>query len=164
LESISKIGHTPEEKYGEYKLLLPDPTDDGKLNDGTGVWGRTNGGVGVHGESVGKQGQSGKGGVHAGVFGESDGGRGGVFQSKQQAQLQLVPRDVSGGRQRQLDQLADTPISTAYPLLPKEGRAGDVIVTRDERGDVRLWFCVREFSGRKPAGWAPVLLGETFDA
>jgi hypothetical protein len=109
----------------------------------------------VHGKSVL--------GPGIGVFGESDDGRGGVFQSNKQAQLQLVPRGVPTIQRPQPG--TPTPISTSYPILPEKGRAGDLIVTKDERGDVRLWFCVREFvEGGKQAGWAAVVLDKTFDA
>jgi hypothetical protein len=130
---------------------LPDPREQPIDGDGTGVWGASGGGRGVHGESRDE----------AGVFGESNSARGGVFQSTQQAQLHLVPKVVTTGQQRHME---ETVISTAFPILPKEGIAGDLMATVDEDENVRLWFCVRTQAGGRPAGWAPVLLGPTFDA
>ena len=131
-------------------FALPDPRQpiDG---GGTGVWGASRGGRGVHGESRDE----------AGVFGESNSARGGVFQSTQQAQLHLVPKVVTTGQQRHME---ETVISTDFPILPKGGIAGDLMATVDEHGNCRLWFCVRTEAGGRPAGWAPVLLGPTFDA
>ncbi len=130
---------------------LPDPRENPIDGDGTGVWGASRGGRGVHGESRDE----------AGVFGESNSARGGVFQSTQQAQLHLVPKVVTTGQQRHME---ETVISTAFPILPKEGIAGDLMATVDEHGNCRLWFCVRTEAGGRPAGWAPVVLGPTFDA
>jgi hypothetical protein len=69
--------------------------------------------------------------VGAGVFGISDSGRGGIFHSKTEAQLNLVPVLKS------LDE-----------VTPGKSRIGDLLVTinpRDEaRGNVptaQLWFC-----------------------
>jgi hypothetical protein len=140
---------------------VPSVADVSTFGNGTGVWGVSRGGKGVHGESLGGRGVHGQSSGEAGVFGESASGRGGVFESRQQAQLQLMPKDVVAGPQRPT---ADTPVPSPFPILPKEGMAGDLMATKDEVGQVRLWFCVRSQVADRPAGWAPVLLGPTFDA
>jgi hypothetical protein len=128
--------------------VIPNITEvDG---DGTGVWGVSRGGRGVHGES--------------------DSGRGGVFESRTSSQLQLVPTARSIGPQRRT---VPTLTSSQLPELPRDGEAGDLIATLQLEPDgnggtssqARLWFCVRSVDPKtnRAAGWAQVLLGDTFD-
>jgi hypothetical protein len=110
-----------------------------------------------------------------GVWGASGGGRGGVFTSQTNSQLRLVPAPRSPGQQRITER---TNTNSPFPELPPDGQAGDLIATLEpepdgNRGDslqARLWFCVRSVdvdpnTNRRirAAGWAQVLLGDTFD-
>lgn len=130
---------------------IPKVTDHvDTFGDGTGVWGVSGGGKGVHGQSVS--------------------GRGGVFESTKSSQLQLKPTPRSRGQQKMT---VRTITSSAFPELPRDGEAGDLIATLQLEPDgnggtssqARLWFCVRSFdpNSNKAAGWAQVLLGDTFD-
>jgi hypothetical protein len=122
------------------------------LGDGTGVAGISGSGIGVHGRS--------------------ESGRGGVFESTESPQLQLVPakRPVT---QRGISTETLTPL---FPVLPHDGEAGDLIATLEHEPDTRtggsscqarLWFCLRSVdrstNPERAAGWAQVLLGNTFD-
>jgi len=91
-----------------------------------------------------------------GVYGQSKGGRGGVFESTvdevsecARAQLRLVPHEV----------IAGTPFR-----LPKRGAAGDLLVLSIRRGRATLFFCVngvvetQDGSMVTPAIWARVQL------
>jgi len=137
---------------------IPQITDDvNTFGDGTGVWGVSRGGRGVHGQS--------------------DSGRGGVFESTTSSQLQLVPVERPPGLQRRT---LPTSTNSAFPELPRDGQAGDLIATLEQESDngdpsgsssqARLWFCVRSVvvdpntkKTNRVAGWAQVLLGDTFD-
>jgi hypothetical protein len=58
-------------------------------------------------------------------------------------------------------------------VLPHDGEAGDLIATLEQEPDgngvtslqARLWFCLRsvDHGTNRAAGWAQVLLGNTFD-
>src|SRR5262245_40585407 len=119
------------------QLLFPDPTLS------CGVYGK--GTEGVHGR-----------GANAGVGGDSMGGRGGVFRTVgdptasprvvAQAQLQLVPHDDGDLEQ-----------------LPKEGQAGDLLVSRTLSGFTTLFLCVQTKGPNLVAVWAPVQLGPMRD-
>jgi len=157
---------------------IPQITDDvNTFGDGTGVWGVSRGGRGVHGQSV-----SDRGGVFEsidgrGVHGQSVSDRGGVFESKTSSQLQLVPVEMPPGPQRRT---VPTSTNSAFPELPRDGQAGDLIATLEQESDngdpsgsssqARLWFCVRSVLvdpktniTTRAAGWAQVQLGGTFD-
>jgi hypothetical protein len=119
-----------------------------ELGDGTGVWGASGGGIGVHGRS--------------------ESGRGGVFESTKSSQLQLVPTERPVREQA----MTTVTLTPHFPVLPNDGEAGDMSATLEQEPDgttggtslqARLWFCVRSNSTSRPAGWAQVLLGDTFD-
>lgn len=108
--------------------LLPLPTTETPPDgEGTGVWGASGTGVGVHGQS-----QS---------------GRGGVFESARIAQLRLVPS------------------VNPNPVLPATGEFGDLylVVTGHLEGhsSATLYMCVRpgDVTPSSPAWWAPFQLG-----
>ena|ERR1044072_6168307 len=115
------------------------------------------GDVGVHGFGVtGVQGVG-----ENGIKGVGTEGRGGIFQSDESAQLQLIPRTVPGAR----NQAPFTPsaIIGAGRLLPESGRPGDLMAIADAKGECTLWFCVSSevLRSRPQARWAQVLLGPT---
>jgi hypothetical protein len=93
--------------------------------DGTGVWGASSGGVGVHGQS--------------------DNNRGGRFESRRAAQVNLKP--------------------SFLPTLPCAAEAGDLIVITEvpegqdddsPQGGASLWFCIKAGTEQRPAIWARV--------
>lgn len=106
-------------------------------------------------------------GDHAGVRGESDTGRGGVFSSgvasnKAAAQVLLIPHRVP------LADIKSTPPPPQDPpaRLPRSGLAGDLIaVTVQQSGQqaniTRLWFCIRSGVPQEPATWAEIQFSRT---
>ncbi|MGH6804875.1 MAG: hypothetical protein ACREC3_16155 [Methyloceanibacter sp.] len=79
-----------------------------------------------------------------GVEGQSEQNRGGVFESGEIAQIQLIP--------------------SSKLLPPATGKVGDLFINRDIRepnlpSGVNLYLCVRDGSKQAPALWAPVQLG-----
>lgn len=113
----------------------------------TGVRARGVGGPGIHAHSVND--------------------RGGVFEAKNAAQVQLVPQRV---RTRFPESSAVTPtgvapaaLTSGVVALPKAGLGGDLVALADVTGRCTLWFCVETSSGAGPAKWAQVLLGPSFD-
>jgi hypothetical protein len=93
-----------------------------------------------------------------GVQGVGAGGRGGIFESEQAAQVQLVPSKVQEGRERP----ASGSITATFPDLPKAGQLGDLMSVLDSLGQCTLWLCVSHDADRT-ARWARVLLGDLFD-
>ena len=96
---------------------------------------------------------------HNGIMGVGAQGRGGIFQSENSAQLQLVPLKVSGSTTQA--EFLPTSITDAGRLMPKTGHRGDLMAVIDENGLCSLWFCVRERQDSivPSARWAQVLLG-----
>jgi hypothetical protein len=119
-------------------------------------------GQGVHGPGVNGLGRPGVVGIAA-----DDSPRGGEFDSKRSAQVRLVPQQL---QQRIPNQVTVTPTAIpagSEPALPKDGRAGDLMViemdTEDKQRVCRLWFCVQSATSGHPARWAQVLVGSSFD-
>lgn len=119
-------------------------------------------GQGVHGPGVNGVGRPGVVGIAA-----DDSSRGGEFDSKRSAQVRLVPQQL---QQRIPNQVTVTPTAIpagSEPALPKDGRAGDLMViemdTEDKQHVCRLWFCVQSATSGHPARWAQVLVGSSFD-
>lgn len=148
----------PISKTGDIGVYGQGPT--GVSGEGTnyGVKGKGTTGVFADGSSTGVYGYCANHiGVQAetesglGVFGlASDTGRGGAFQSRQSAQLWLVPQRRRTDRE--------------LPRLPKDGRCGDIICTLGEDDKCSLWFCVQgEVEGVTPARWARFQLGTPID-
>ncbi len=122
--------------YGGITTQLPQDALDGLT--GSGVYGLSNNGAGIRG------------------FSESD--RGGVFVTGHEAQLQLTPLRVP----RNPAQGPPPPRTEFIPLLPKDGKAGDLFAAEDlsNVGELcQLWFCVRSANGGNPAQWRQVTLG-----
>jgi len=122
---------------------------------GAGVFGMGSTGVRGIGDAAGQ-----------GVSGSSDRGRGGVFASREIAQVRLLPKPV---RTRFPEGSTVTPtgispgaIEEGVVSLPKDGQAGDMMALVDDARMCTLWFCVRGADGG-PARWAQVLLGPAFD-
>lgn len=98
------------------------------------------------GNGVGVLGAS---GTRPGVYGLSDSGPGGEFESRQSAQINLKPL-----------------FQTATP--PFSGKAGDLLVITQMREDnptdgfAELWFCIREDANNESAIWGKVQFSETF--
>lgn len=107
--------------------------------------------TGVYG--LGRTGVHARGGGGPGLRARSDHDRGGVFESEDAAQIQLVPHRVWRG--------FETPERGIVPL-PKSGQGGDLMTLIDADGSCTLWFCVRG-SAAGPARWSEVLLGPAFD-
>jgi hypothetical protein len=107
----------------------------------TGVQGNGSVGFGVDGHSK----------TSAGVHGSSDRDRGGVFESKEVAQVRLVPRAQE----------------TQEPQLSRNGKVGDLFLIRHNgtRGGQRfdscsLWLCVPENPSQDDSSqWQQVMLG-----
>ena len=107
---------------------------------------------------VGETGVYGAG--QTGVKGFGFDGRGGVFVSQRDAQVQLVPSPGT----RIVEQAAFIPtIARAGPSLPPTGRGGDLMTIADDQKECTLWFCVRGGNTDRPAKWTQVLLGPAFD-
>lgn len=93
-----------------------------------------------------------------GIYGTAYGtGRGGLLTSSSSAQLLLSPQN------RHLVDLQGNPI------MPKDGKGGDIMCIIDSNGNCSLYFCVESevpaagvFPGI-PARWARVLLGPPFE-
>ena len=112
-------------------------------------------------------------GEDAGVRGVSGGeqGRGGIFASTHQAQVQLEPQQRPTTPEP-LEGHTPLVLPTVEPPaeLPVDGRAGDLVATRsvinDESGDPRsratLWFCARGQDADASASWREVLMGPEF--
>lgn len=140
------------------------PANTGVVGKGpTGVAGLGTRGPGVKGVgSTDEPGVVGEG--QDGVQGRGLEGRGGIFESRRSAQVQLVP-----ARGRVVpEQESFTPTIVPEPgrlgpELPRAGRAGDLMSVIDERGVCTLWFCTEGENGAAAARWAQVLLGPTFD-
>ena len=68
---------------------------------------------------------------HNGIMGVGAQGRGGIFQSENSAQLQLVPLKVSGSTTQA--EFLPTAITDAGRLMPKTGHRGDLMAVIDEK-------------------------------
>ena len=107
---------------------------------------------------VGETGVYGSG--HTGVKGFGFDGRGGVFVSQRDAQVQLIPSQGT----RIVEQAAFIPtVARLGPSLPRTGRGGDLMTIADDQKECTLWFCVRGGNTNGPAKWTQVLLGPAFD-
>jgi hypothetical protein len=95
---------------------------------GTGVFGKSGSGLGIHGMSDSSTGALGASGSGFGVHGLSRSGPGGVFESAENAQVRLVPREM------------DSPEG-------RVGGAGGELIATTAAGPTgpacRLWFCTR---------------------
>jgi len=151
---------TGAELTGTSKGLVATGKDqgpEGTAKNGIGVngvsLGADKGGisVGVLGQSmVYKQGGKGvRGFGNIGVEGSGINGPGGVFDSNQGAQINLVPR---------------------FQTLPLKGELGDLIVIRkavigkDQFTFVELWLCTKAGDDKYPAYWREVQLGQPVQA
>jgi hypothetical protein len=96
----------------------------GMSETNTAVLGTSRTGIGSHGGSDSSTGVLGTSQSGFGVHGFSDGGPGGVFESKTNAQVRLVPRQMSSPEGR------------------VAGGGGELLATT-AAGVFRLWFCTR---------------------
>jgi hypothetical protein len=139
---------------------VTDGTDSPPTTGNVGVFGYSDFGMGVVGQVSQQAGNNpvvrGQGHQGPGVHGVSTANRGGVFETlsgpasgtQPTAQIQLVPRG-------QVEQAGQD------PALPKDGQAGDLLVTIDSRDTCRLWFCQRGAEQNGPAAeWREVSLGQ----
>ncbi|MCC6178667.1 MAG: hypothetical protein IT305_25455 [Chloroflexi bacterium] len=128
----------------------------------TGVYGSGPTGVFGHGP-IGTRGQGDAGpGIHGVGMGNES--RGGMFEAVRSAQVQLVPFNLG----RQLPSPVTVtpqaiPAGREGPLLPRDGRGGDLMAVEDTARHCTLWFCTDGTDGSRPARWAQVLLGPSFD-
>ena len=106
----------------------------------TAVLGTSRAGIGAHGASDSSTGVVGKSESGFGVHGLSDGGPGGVFESKNDAQIRLLPREMASPEGRVAgaggELLATTAAGVSGPMF-------------------RLWFCTRAGDAAS-AAWDPV--------
>ena len=128
----------------------------GDSESNTAVFGKSGSGIGAHGDSDGSTGVLGTSESGFGVHGRSDGGPGGVFESKNNAQIRLLPREM------------------ASPEGQVAGAGGELLATTAAgvSGPLfRLWFCTRAgdaasaawdlVAGRRPFPGAQVSEGAT---
>lgn len=95
---------------------------------GTGVLGKSGSGFGVHGTSDANTAVLGASGSGFGVHGVSGGGPGGVFESTSNAQIRMVPRELT------------------TPEGHSGGAGGELLATvaaGPAGPEFRLWFCTR---------------------
>lgn len=107
-------------------------------------------GVGVIGTSKDGNGMRAESETDAGLMATSHKDVGGIFFSREAAQVELTPRP------------ADTRFADSAPRLPGAGRLGQLIALSDADGTCRLYLCVEAQEGA-PARWAPVQLGDPLD-
>jgi hypothetical protein len=157
----------------------------GSSGSGAGVRGTSRGGAGGSFEASEGPGVIGKSDTAAGVAGTSGAGAGGVFfatdgpgisclslsergglfgsgrgdPASLVAQVGIVPqpmpvRNVVPARPVQFD-------PRGLDSLPKDGRGGDLLVTKGDDNVCTLWFCTRgQEAEASPATWSQVLLGD----
>ncbi|MDQ6899332.1 MAG: hypothetical protein M3072_07480 [Candidatus Dormibacteraeota bacterium] len=118
-----------------------------------GVNGTSTEGIGVIGTSL----------RGPGVHGTSSEDNGGVFESRNAAQLFLIPTVVAPLKPPSpITPLAiNVTPDEGPPSLPRRGRGGQLMAVRDKQsGACSLWFCVKD---GPPARWTQVLLGNELD-
>ncbi|GAA2011251.1 hypothetical protein JL107_03320 [Nakamurella flavida] len=132
----------------------------GASTDGHGVDGHSTLGNGVNGTSERGVGVRGRSETGLGVLGESAEDVGGMFLSKESAQVWLYPGSIGAVNSASSYTPEAIAVRDRGPGLPARGRVGELFAARDDSGDGSLWFCVQDAG---PARWAQVLLGMPFD-
>jgi Putative peptidoglycan binding domain len=158
-ERIGVVGASVDNTNDLMNLNVPPASvtlDSLGTGSGTGVFGKSGSGLGVHGMSESSTAVLGTSESGFGVHGFSDGGPGGVFESKNNAQMRLLPREMASPEGRVAGAGGELLATTAA------GVSGPVF---------RLWFCTRAgdaasavwdlVAGSRPFPGAPVSEGAT---
>jgi hypothetical protein len=133
---------------------------EGKSTNSTGVAGISTLSPGVSGTSDSGTGVSGSSSTGPGVSGASDKDNGGVFSSRNAAQIFLIPNDISQLNSPSLFTPQAINVADRGPRLPRNAKGGQLLALKDNSGHCTLWFCVKD---GPPARWAQVLVGQEFD-
>jgi hypothetical protein len=131
----------------------------GESANSAGVEGLSELAPGVRGFSTEGSGVLGESKTGDGVTGLSATGVGGVFESKRQAQVWLVPTTTLSMNSTFPITPQAVNVADKGPPLPRHGKTGQLMTALQPSGTCTLWLCV---SDGPPAMWAQVLVGDTF--